>query len=317
MIGESLQLKVAALADIAPGLRHVRLVAAEGGKLPPAAAGAHVQLVLAGATRTHRNAYSLVSRPGARDAWEIIVRRVPASRGGSAYIHDSLQVGDVLEAGWPGNLFAPVRTARRQLMIAGGIGITPFLSYLAEFAFSGVEHALHVCCRESERHAFDPWLADRPHVAWHWDADGHRLDIPALLLRQPANTHLYVCGPDFLTDDVLEAAEAGGWPDNHVHCERFGSALSGGEAFRAVLQRSGKQIEVGEHESLLEAIEREGIEVPCLCRGGACGVCLTSVLDGEPQHRDHYLSKTERASGKHIMPCVSRARAGGLLVLDL
>ncbi|MCA0188677.1 MAG: hypothetical protein LCH90_22295, partial [Proteobacteria bacterium] len=41
------------------------------------------------------------------------------------------------------------------------------------------------------------------------------------------------------------------------------------------------------------------------------------TLTGEPQHRDHYLSKTERASGKHIMPCVSRARAGGLLVLDL
>lgn len=316
MIGETLQLKVAALADIAPGLRHVRLVAAEGGKLPPAAAGAHVQLVLAGATRTHRNAYSLVSRPGARDAWEIIVRRVPASRGGSAYIHESLKVGDVLEAGWPGNLFAPVRTARRQLMIAGGIGITPFLSYLAEFAFSGVEHALHVCCRESERHAFDPWLADRPHVAWHWDAGGHRLDIPALLAAQPVGTHLYVCGPAAMNDEVLAASAAAGWPDTHVHCEHFGSALSGGEAFRAFLARSGIEVEVAEDESLLDAIERAGVKAPCLCRGGACGVCVTPLLEGEAEHRDHFLSAEERAAGRLIMPCVSRARAGRL-VLDL
>ena len=37
MIGQTLRLKVAALTDIAPSLRHVCLVAADGGKLPPAA----------------------------------------------------------------------------------------------------------------------------------------------------------------------------------------------------------------------------------------------------------------------------------------
>ena len=96
MIGDTLLLQVAAVTDIAPGLRHLRLVAADGGKLPPAAAGAHVQFVLEGEARTWRNAYSLVSRPGARDAWEIIVRRVPTSRGGSAFIHEQLKAG----TGW-------------------------------------------------------------------------------------------------------------------------------------------------------------------------------------------------------------------------
>lgn len=316
MIGETLQLKVEAVTDIAPTLRHVRLVAADGGKLPPAAAGAHIQLELAGAGRSFRNAYSLVSRPGARDAWDIIVRRVPASRGGSAYIHEALQAGDTLEASWPGNLFAPVRTARRHLMIAGGIGITPFLSYLADFAMSGGEHALHVCCREAEKDVFAPWIAGRSGVAFHWNADGQRLDIPALLAAQPAGTHLYVCGPAAMNDEVMGAAAAAGWPASHVHCEHFGSALSGGEAFRAFLARSGIEVEVGEDESLLEAIERAGIKAPCLCRGGACGVCVTPLLEGDAEHRDHVLSPAERASGRLIMPCVSRAKAGRL-VLDL
>ena len=316
MIGETLLLKVSAVTDIAPSLRHVRLVAATGSKLPPAAAGAHIQLTLAGETRTFRNAYSLVSRPGARDAWEIIVRRVPTSRGGSAFIHEELQVGDTVEAGWPGNLFPPVRTARRHLMIAGGIGITPFLSYLAEFAFSGANYALHVCCREEEQNVFAPWIAGQTGVAFHWDADGQRLDIPALLATQPVGTHLYVCGPAAMNDEVIAAAAAAGWPANHVHCEHFGSALSGGEAFRAFLAQSGIEVEVGEDESLLEAIERAGVKAPCLCRGGACGVCMTPLLEGEAEHRDHVLSPAERESGRLIMPCVSRAKSG-LLVLDL
>jgi ferredoxin len=82
------------------------------------------------------------------------------------------------------------------------------------------------------------------------------------------------------------------------------------------LARSGIEVEVGEDESLLEAIERAGIKAPCLCRGGACGVCVTPLLEGDAEHRDHVLSPAERASGRLIMPCVSRAKAGRL-VLDL
>jgi len=39
-------------------------------------------------------------------------------------------------------------------------------------------------------------------------------------------------------------------------------------------------------------------------------------VDGELLHNDHFLSEAERASGKTIMPCVSRARCRSLL-LDL
>uniref|UniRef100_UPI0012FEE2B3 2Fe-2S iron-sulfur cluster-binding protein n=1 Tax=Macromonas nakdongensis TaxID=1843082 RepID=UPI0012FEE2B3 len=93
-------------------------------------------------------------------------------------------------------------------------------------------------------------------------------------------------------------------------------ASAGGNAFEAVLHKSGLRLRVAEDESLLEALERAGVAAPCLCRGGACGVCITPVLDGEPEHRDHCLSPAERASGRLIMPCVSRARSPQL-VLDI
>ena len=70
--------------------------------------------------------------------------------------------------------------------------------------------------------------------------------------------------------------------------------------------------------SLLEAIEQQDVDAPYLCRGGACGQCELEVLgaEGELIHHDLYLSADERASGKKIMPCVSRLK-GGCLTLNL
>jgi ferredoxin-NADP reductase len=316
MIVSALKLRVAAVDDIAPSLRHLRLEAADGAALPPTGAGAHVLLSLPGAARTHRNAYSLTNAPGTHSGYDIIVRRVPASRGGSAAVHERLKVGDLLDAQPPGNLFAPVRGARHHLMIAGGIGITPFLSYLQDAGVRQTGGTLHVCCRESEKEVFKPWLPEGADVRFHWDADGHRLDTAALLAAQPVGTHLYVCGPSDLNDAVIRAAEAAGWPASQVHTEHFGGASAGGSAFEAVLKKSGLRLRVGEDESLLEALERAGVAAPCLCRGGACGVCVTPVIAGDPEHRDHFLSADEKAAGRLIMPCVSRARSPQL-VLDL
>lgn len=316
MIGQQLRVRVAELRDVTPTIRQVRLVSCDDQPLPPTAPGAHIQLNLPGGERTLRNAYSLINPPGSRDAYVIAVRRVAQSRGGSAYIHENLKIGQTLSISWPANLFAPVLSAPRHLLIAGGIGITPFMAYMAMFAHCGIDFELHLCCQESEQAALRQWLPDLPQIHLHWLAAGHELDLSALLSQQTAGTHLYVCGPDQLNDQVLTLAAELGWPENHVHCERFGSALAGGRAFKARLARSGKDIEVADNESLLEALERSGVSPANLCRGGACGVCIMPVLEGTPEHRDHFLSAAERQSNRHIMPCVSRA-CSELLVLDI
>ncbi len=70
--------------------------------------------------------------------------------------------------------------------------------------------------------------------------------------------------------------------------------------------------------SMLEAIEAAGVDADYLCRGGVCGRCEVNVLelDGALLHHDHFLTDAEKASGKKIMPCVSRARCDRL-VLDI
>ncbi|MCE5288608.1 MAG: 2Fe-2S iron-sulfur cluster binding domain-containing protein, partial [Nocardiaceae bacterium] len=52
------------------------------------------------------------------------------------------------------------------------------------------------------------------------------------------------------------------------------------------------------------------------CGEGVCGTCKAGVLEGIPDHRDSLLTAAERASGRFILPCVSRS-CTEKLVLDL
>jgi ferredoxin len=115
---------------------------------------------------------------------------------------------------------------------------------------------------------------------------------------------------------VLGTAKEHGWPDEAVHSEEF-LAPQSGKPFAVTLASSGKVIKVGEHQSLLEALEAAGVDAPYLCRGGACGQCETDVLEhaGSFVHRDHWLTDEQHKSCTKIMPCVSRFE-GKTLVID-
>lgn len=302
-----LPVRVREARPLSPTLRHFVLEHAAGGALPLAPPGAHVLLTLETPTRLRRNAYSLVAT-GAR--YEIVVRQVAASRGGSEFLHTAARPGHILAMGLPRNLFPVSPLARRHLLLAAGIGVTPFLSYLRAL---GPACELHQFCRPADVPAFAALLArwpERTHLHTHRAA----LDLPGLLAAQDLGTHLYTCGPEPFMADVADIARRLGWPAAKLHRESFGHA-SGGDPFSVTLARSGQSIAVDADSTLLEALESAGIDAPCLCRGGVCGQCRVALLDGEPEHRDMVLSAEERAAGDCIMTCVSRGRTP--LVLDL
>jgi ferredoxin-NADP reductase len=310
-----LSARLAAATNLSPSLRHLVLVPADGGLFPVASPGAHLLLTLNGPDRHWRNAYSLVSPSDQRTHYELIVRRVDQTRGGSAFVHDHLAVGDIVTSSLPTNLFPIVQAAGRHLLISAGIGLTPFLSFLPALKHSSSRFELHHVCKPTDEAAFTALLAPHGNAAIQLHTARHTLALPALLAQQTLGTHLYVCGPSSFMDHVLDCARGIGWPDSKLHQEHFGAA-TGGAPFRVRLARSARVIEVAGDESLLEALESAGIDAPCLCRGGACRECAVTVLGGVPDHRDHVLNAEERASGTVILTCVSRARSPEL-ALDL
>ncbi len=307
--------RVASCESLHPGLRRVVLVPESGGLFPAGSAGAHIRLALRHGDHLWRNAYSVVSPPNCRDSYTIIVRRVANSRGGSAYIHDHLKPGDTVMVDLPVNLFPIATIARKHLMLAGGIGVTPFLSYLPILADNKVKFELHVCCRGDDVAVFTALLAAWPDAHVHPDDGSPALDIGAVLGGQFLGTHLSMCGPEPFMAQITATAAAIGWPAARIHQEFFTGATSG-TAFRAVLAQSGITIDVPADQGLLDALEAAGIDAPYMCRGGACGQCYLPVLEGIPEHRDHFLTADQRAANTAIMPCVSRAKSA-TLVLDI
>jgi len=290
----------------------------DGGLLPTFSGGAHTVVEMRDGDITRLNPYSLMSDPMDQTAYTISVRRDDEGRGGSLFMHNRVAVGDEMVISNPVNLFSLDLRAKKHLFIAGGIGITPFLAQIKQLERFNGHWNLHYACRSEALGSYvDELTGHHPnetHV--YYDDQDQAIDLVNVLEGQPLGTHIYVCGPKGMIDWVRNTTANAGWPREAIHYEEFLSPQPG-KPFEVKLAVSNKVIAVGEHESMLEAMEREGVDAPYLCRGGACGQCETSVIDytGNFIHRDHWLDDTEHASGQKIMPCVSRFE-GKTLVLD-
>lgn len=290
----------------------------DGGDLPTFSGGAHVVVEMRDGDITRLNPYSLMSSPLATRDYTISVRRDDVGRGGSLFMHNRVKRGMEMVISYPVNLFSLDLRAKKHLMIAGGIGITPFMAQTAQLASAGGNFELHYTCRTDALGTYADVLKERHggRIHLYYDDRNERIQLERLLASQPLGTHLYVCGPAGMIRWVRDTAAAHGWPEETVHFEHF-AAPQPGAPFDVRLALSGKDIRVGEQQSLLEAMEAAGIDPPYLFRGGVCGQCETNVIsyDGTFKHNDHWLSDEEHCSGKKIMPCVSRFE-GRSLVLE-
>lgn len=304
----------------AEGILGLELVAADGTDLPAFEAGAHIDLHLPNGLIRQ---YSLCNDPRERHRYRIAVLRDAASRGGSQAVHELLRIGQRLSISAPRNLFALDEQAPRSLLLAGGIGITPLLSMAWRLHALGADFALHQCVRSIKLAAFAERLASAPfagrtHLHCDDGASEQKLDLPALLAAEPAGSQLYVCGPNGFMEYVLDSARALGWAEERLHREYFAApeAESGGGAFTLRIASSGLELQVPEDRTALEVLEDAGFDIPVSCGQGICGTCLTRVVDGQPEHRDLFLSDEEKARNDQFTPCCSRSRSA-CLVVDL
>ena len=319
-INTEMQVRVAAISQVAERVKRFRLERVDGADMPLFSGGAHIVVSMQDGTFLRRNPYSLMSSPADTSGYEISVLAVEQSRGGSAFMHASLQTGDTLAISQPVNLFPVDQRGLKHLMLAGGIGITPFVAMMDQLERENRRFELHYAVRTRAHGAYwrdlqQRYGAHRVHI--YCDAEQLVIPTAVLLENQPLGTHLYVCGPAGMIKGVLASAAGHGWPRQNLHSEEF-LAPPPGRQFSVALTRSGKLITVNTHQSILEAVEAAGVDAPFMCRGGACGECETAVsgCDGDLEHHDIYLEPADKAAGKKIMICVSRI-SGTKISLDL
>ncbi len=282
--------------------------------------------------------YSISSPPAARGYLEISIRRQGLV---SNALHAMARPGSMLSVRAPAGAFVyPGGDDRPLVLLAGGIGITPLISMLRHALMTEPTRpvTLIYSARELREFAFRDELLTlaRRHddlrlvfAATRGEAppDVHRGRIDATLLSAtvPELQHAIsmICGPQAMIDDLTATLHQLGVPPDQVRSERFEAAVAasagrpaaveqpapagGGEAFQMRERRSARTVPVSRGQTLLDAAEANGLDIPSLCRAGVCGTCRTRVLEGDVRCDGGVLDDADRESG-YVLACVASPR---------
>lgn len=296
----------------------LRLVPEDGGALAPFRPGQFIGLRIGDVVRS----YSLTSpaRPEP-DAYTIAVRHIP---GGalSPTVADGLRSGDIVEVQSPaGGFLLPLVNEFPVVLIAGGIGITPFLSYLETLTGAPGEPrvTLHHGCRDGAGHPFAARLAGLAErlpnltLVTHYsrprpdDRCDRRERFSAAVIDEElirARARFYLCAGDAMMAEVTAGLAARGVPAFEIFQERFRSpeAIVGDGPASCTLRfaRSGRTLTwTPEAGTILGFAEREGLALPSGCRVGQCESCAVEVLSGGVRH----LTAIQDQGDRHCLTC--------------
>lgn len=295
----------------------LELVHPDGAGLPAWQPGAHIEVHLpSGLSRQ----YSLCSHPDDGTAYRLGVLNEQASRGGSKFVHEELQEGDIIEVSGPRNNFALVESPAYHF-IAAGIGVTPMMPMVEEAERNGAEWKMTFMGRSRTSMAFWKELADKypGKVNIRPDDEFGFPDLAVLLGAPQDNVKIYACGPEGLLRALEGATDS--WPEGTLHLERFApkdtEAMNAAKSsFTVKLALSGMEIEVPEDRNIVEVAEEAGAPVIFSCMEGTCGTCETRILCGQADHRDSILTDEEKDANEMMMICVSRSKSD-VLELEL
>ncbi|MBR1142566.1 molybdopterin-dependent oxidoreductase [Bradyrhizobium sp. AUGA SZCCT0431] len=277
----------------------------DGGALPAFRPGQYVGVRIGEAIRSYSLTGAAIAAP---DAYRIGVRHIEGGQVSTAIRHD-LAPDDTVELQSPkGGFVLPLRNEFPVVLIAGGIGITPFLSYLdtLEGAADEPQVTLHYGCRDGASRPFHHRLEalrqrlpnltlvthlTRPRSGDRFDRLGRFTvaDIDTELLRKRAR--FYMCASDAMMEEVGADLQARGVPVFEIFKERFRSpappALDGLMSRQIHFARSGRTLIWSPQAplaSILAVAEAAGIAIPSGCRVGQCESCAVPVKTGEVRH---------------------------------
>ncbi len=328
-----LQLKVSEIRQETASAKTIRLIS-PGRRLPPFQAGQYINLfVKIRKTKTSRP-YSLSSAPTQTGFYDITVRRVEAGFV-SNYLLDELQVGDALESTAPAGHFYynPLFHGNDLVFLAGGSGITPFMSMIREVTDRGLNRNIHLIygSRNTEDIIFHDEIEDRaarhaqfqvthvisePSPGYTGCCGFVSADLLKNVLDDVSTKTFYLCGPDVMYRFCRRELSKLGIPDRKVRNEMFGppvniatepdwpSGVDTHKIFKISIQ-NGKTISALAGEPLMTALEKEGLAVPASCRSGECSLCRTKLLSGKVFHpQSAKIRRSDKQFG-YIHPCVA------------
>jgi ferredoxin-NADP reductase len=221
-IGESTR-KLSSLSARVHAMHHetenivcLQLKPLEGKTFPAWTAGAHIDVVC-GTTGLVRQ-YSLCGDPSHPNQFMLAVLNEPHSRGGSQWVHHSINTGDMLQFRGPRNHFPLDKTAGQVAFVGAGIGITPLIPMALKAKQLGMDYVLHYSGKSRKDMAFvDSLLSIHGNrLVLHISDESSRANYELVLKDFSTEVQVYACGPQRLLTELetlcagCQAARAGG-----------------------------------------------------------------------------------------------------------
>lgn len=313
-------------------------------RLAPFAAGNVISLEVSIDGNVYKRPYSISSSP-LEGYYEIIVKRVPDGTV-SEYLLDSVNEGDTLAVSEPFGEFTynPLRDAENVIGIAGGVGITPFRSFIKAISDSaenfnltllyGINEPTDIVLKdELDKAARNPKIR----IVYVQSGDANVPDgfekgfITAELIKKYApegDYSVFVCGPDAMYKFMEKELEKLGLRRKFIRFDYRGQVSepesepdyieANAASFSIKVNYHGKITNVvcQKDEPILKAIERSGVSVPSRCLSGICGFCHSKVVSG-----DYYMPKSRDGRREadaiygYIHPCCTFPRSDMEIVL--
>jgi len=330
---DALRLRVSEGGQATPSTKVFRLVAADG-YLPPFQAGQYINLCVdLGGVRTSRP-YSIASPPSQTGYYEIAVRAVQDGFV-SDYLLNKVAVGDEFVSSGPaGNFYHnPLFHGEDLVFLAGGSGITPFMSMIREVTDRGLNRPIHLIYgsrnpddviyhdeleERARRHANFAYtlVISEPSAGFQGRCGLMGADLITELVDRIPGRMFYLCGPEAMYAYCLGELQRLGIPRRRIRTEVFGppkdvTAQPGwpaeimSDATFSVTVKGKGVLRARAGEPLMAALERAGIVLPALCRSGECSLCRTRLLAGRVfQPAGVKLRTSDRQLG-YIHPCLA------------
>ncbi len=270
-------------------------------------------------------AYSISSKP--QDAlngkYMLTIKRVD---GGvmSNYILDTWEVGTEIKVSAPEGHFEyqPLRDAKKVICLAGGSGITPFVSMAGAILDGDEDFELTLLYGSKNKDAilFREELLEITkktdkvkvvHVLSDENAetsgDGFEKGfITADLIKKyaPENEYysVFICGPQVMYNFLEKELPKLNLPKKYIRHEMFGefhapksqadypSDIPETVSITVTVQDETKTVTGSTNDSVLQILEKNGISAPSRCRSGECGFCHSHLLSGKvyvPKHLEY------------------------------
>ncbi len=252
----------------------------------------------------------------------------------SSALHESLKVGDILEARGPRGSFVLQPTmGKPTVLIAAGIGITPILSMLNALTETDGEVYLFLAAKDNHLLCFKEEIAQfcksNRNVAVHvyfsqpdvkhenelhqlWTYHNQRIDIESIkeVLPNDKNYNFYICTPKNMMDLLVKEITNWKGANSPIYKETFGTnkkierVIEPKKAIHVYFSKSNKTIEwQPDFKNILEFAESNDIRMEAGCMFGECGACSTKLVDGTVDY--NYETATKPANG-NCLPCSCR-----------